>query len=741
MINVKFYLDKADKSKRFPIHLVLRQKDLQIKVATGEKIMKKDWDSTNQQVKDSEYSHKSINKFLNFLKQEVEKYFEIEPHTNFTDKKIKEKIASLVNIRKENTDINIVSELPTEYETKSKVTFVDLFAGAGGFSEGFLQAEYGNKYYDFRLGSDINENCELTHLARYNYQLGLDAEFLRQDITELDFLDNFLKKIGDKEIDIVCGGPPCQSFSLAGKRKKFDKKDDLFAHYLKVIRQLRPKYFVMENVKGILTKEQGKIKDMILQEIRSIVDLKEFNQLLFFVAQLKKNEPKQFFILECYNLRLQFEMATDKDSDNLKNNYINNLENKFRLLTPKIVDYKTSKTDKNISTIRHGFNLLKRVKELEYIRKKVINEKAFSNLDNDFFADNFDSFLTSIEPETIIEKIHTAFNNLKPNKIFSDDVRQIITALEIFNYSFDECVKGLNSFALKANKEKEFETILSKIRLYNIEQPFVALASNYGVPQNRERVLFIGCRKDQKLISDIPATVKNTEKVTVFEAIYDLDFIGNDDEKFDYEKINLKTQYNGSTEKMKSLIQKRNVDGKPNENDGLSYSEWSKKGRLNGRFVNAKNPFYVRNFEELHNTLTHLVAPLQNHKTSKQNEDVIKRLDVILKSGNYESAKSILKKIGLESDKRSYTVLKPEGQSSTIMTIADDYIHYSNPRSLTVREMARLQSFDDSFVFQGKRSTGGNKRKFEVPQFTLVGNAVPPLMARAVALEILKNIQ
>ena len=741
MISVKFYLDKADKSKRFPIHFVLRQKDLQIKVATGEKIMKKDWDHSTQLVRETEYSYKSINKFLNFLKQEVEKYFEIEPHVNFTDKKIKEKIASLVNSRKENTDITIIYEPLTENESKSKVTFVDLFAGAGGFSEGFLQAEYENKYYDFRLASDINENCELTHLARYNYQLGLDAEFLRQDITEPDFLENFLKKIGNKEIDIVCGGPPCQSFSLAGKRKKFDKKDDLFAHYLKVIRKLRPKYFVMENVKGILTKEQGKIKEMILQEIRSIVDLKEFNQLIFFVAQLKKYEIRDSFILECYNLRLQFEKSTDKELENLKNTYINNLENKFRILTPKIVNYKTSKTDKNISTIRHGFNLLKRVKELEYIRKKVINEKAFTNLDNDFFADNFDDFLTSIEPETIIEKIHISFNNLKPNDIYIEEVNQIITALEIFDYSFDECVKGLTSFVVKANREREFETILSKIRLYNIEQPFVALASNYGVPQNRERVLFIGCRKDQKLINDIPSTVNQKDKVNVFEAIYDLDFIGNNDERFDYEKINLKAQYNGSTEKMKSLVKKRNADGKPNENDGLSYSEWSKKGRLNGRFASAKNPFYVRNFEELENTLAHLVAPLQNHKSSNQNEDVIKRLSVILKSGNYESAKENLKEIGLESDKRSYTVLKPEGQSSTIMTIADDYIHYSNPRALTVREMARLQSFDDSFVFQGKRSTGGNKRKFEVPQFTLVGNAVPPLMARAVALEILKNIK
>jgi DNA (cytosine-5)-methyltransferase 1 len=740
MINVKFYLDKADKSKRFPIHLVLRQKDLQIKVATGEKIMKKDWDSSNQLVLDSEYSHKSINKFLNFLKQEVEKYFENEPHINFTDKKIKDKITSLVNSRKENTDINIVLEPPIEYERKSKVTFVDLFAGAGGFSEGFLQAEYGNKYYDFRLGSDINENCELTHLARYNYQLGLDAEFLRQDITEPDFLDNFLKKIGNKEIDIVCGGPPCQSFSLAGKRKKFDKKDDLFAHYLKVIRQLRPKYFVMENVKGILTKEQGKIKEMILQEIRSIVDLKEFGLLISFISQLKKIEIEQVFILDCYNLRLQFEKSSDKELENLKNTYIQNLENKFKLLTPKIVDYKTSKTDINISTIRHGFNLLKRIKELEYIRKKVINEKSFSNLDNDFFASNFDDFLTSINPETIIEKIHISFNNLKPNNLYIEEIKQIINALEIFDYSFDECVSGLNFFVAKNNKQDEFENILSKIRLYNIEKPFVALASNYGVPQNRERVLFIGCRKDQKLINDIPATVKHEEKVNVFEAIYDLDFVGNDEEKFNYEKIDLKTKYNGSSEKMEALIQKRNVDGKPNENDGLSYSEWSKKGRLNGRFVNAKNPFYFRNFEELDNVLTHLVAPLQNHKTSKQNEAVIKRLDVIRKSGNYESAKVNLKEIGLESDKRSYTVLKPESQSSTIMTIADDYIHYSNPRALTVREMARLQSFDDSFVFQGKRSTGGNKRKFEVPQFTLVGNAVPPLMARAVALEILKNI-
>jgi DNA (cytosine-5)-methyltransferase 1 len=741
MINVKFYLDKADKSKRFPIHLVIRQKDVQVKVATGEKILKKDWDNTHQAVKDSEYRYKSINKFLSFLKQEVEKHFEAAPHSQFTDKKVKEKIQNLVNSRKENTDIKIVCDADEVYERKVKTTFLDLFAGAGGFSEGFLQAEYGNRYYDFLLGSDINENCELTHLARYNYQLGVDAEFLCQDITEPDFLDNLLKKLKSKPVDVVCGGPPCQSFSLAGKRKKFDKKDDLFAHYLNVIRVLRPKYFVMENVKGILTKEGGKIKEMILQEIKSIVDLKEYPQFIFFLAKLRKLEKEKMFTLDCFILRLRFESANEKELERLKENYIQIIENKFRVLTPKIADYKTSKTDININTIRHGFNLLKRSKELAYVRKKVILEKAHSDLDNDFFAEKFDAFLTSIESNSIIEQVQTAFKNLNPSKVYLKEVSEIISALEIYDFSFDECIEGLRYFVLKAKLEKEFEEILSEIRLYNIDQPFVALASNYGVPQNRERVLFIGCRKDQKLIKVVPPTVSHKEKVTVFEALYDLDFVGNDDEKFNYEPIDLKSKYNGTTEKMKALIKKRTADGKPDDNKGFTYAEWSKKGRLNSRFSNSKNPFYVRTIEELENMLSHIVAPLHNHKTSKQNDDVVKRLKVILKTGDYDLAKKELKKIGLDSEKRNYNVLKPDAQSPTVMTIPDDYIHFSSPRALTVREMARLQSFDDSFVFQGKRSTGGNKRKFEVPQFTLVGNAVPPLMARAVALEILKNIK
>ena len=87
------------------------------------------------------------------------------------------------------------------------------------------------------------------------------------------------------------------------------------------------------------------------------------------------------------------------------------------------------------------------------------------------------------------------------------------------------------------------------------------------------------------------------------------------------------------------------------------------------------------------------------------------------------------------------TKLNPDSVSPTIVTLPDDFIHPYYDRVLTVREMARIQSFDDSFEFLGKRTTGGDKRSKETPQFTQVGNAVPPLLARAVALKVREAIE
>lgn len=623
---------------------------------------------------------------------------------------------------------------------KDKVTFVDLFAGAGGFSEGFLQAETDTSFYEFILASDINENCELTHLARYNYQLGLNMNFLRQDITEPDFLENLVKLLNGREIDVVCGGPPCQSFSLAGKRKKFDKKDDLFSHYLDVIKMLKPKYFVMENVKGILTKEDGKICKMIIDEIRSIIDIKEYHKLIGFITELRNKQQDKQFLFNSFLLRFQFEIETNEHIEQIQKKYIQILENRFTELTPKIADYKTSRTNKYINTIRHGFNLLKRNEQLQYIRNKVIIEKSMSDVDNDLFVKTFDEFLTAINTDTIIDTISEAFQQIQILDKYNVEVAEIVLALNMFHYSIDECISELKKVLQKTSHQSQLNDILLDTQLYNIEKPFVALASNYGVPQDRERVLFIGCRKDQKLITEIPPTVTNNEKVTVFEALYDLDFIDGEDEISAYKKVNLKERYNGTSAEMAKLIKKRRVGGALDDKDGLTFSDWSKIGRLNGRFKNMKRPFYVRNIDDLKDSSKHKINLLQNHQISKHSEDVKERLNIIRQYGDYSLAKKELAKAGLDSDKRNYSLLRPDSQSPTIMTIPDDYIHFSRPRALTVREMARLQSFDDSFVFQGKRTTGGKVRKQEVPQFTLVGNAVPPLLARAVALEILNKI-
>ena len=75
------------------------------------------------------------------------------------------------------------------------------------------------------------------------------------------------------------------------------------------------------------------------------------------------------------------------------------------------------------------------------------------------------------------------------------------------------------------------------------------------------------------------------------------------------------------------------------------------------------------------------------------------------------------------------------------MTIPDDYVHYAEPRVLTVREEARLQSFPDTFEFKGKETTGGKLRGQEVPQYTQVGNAVPPLLAKAIGETIVLRLR
>lgn len=87
--------------------------------------------------------------------------------------------------------------------------------------------------------------------------------------------------------------------------------------------------------------------------------------------------------------------------------------------------------------------------------------------------------------------------------------------------------------------------------------------------------------------------------------------------------------------------------------------------------------------------------------------------------------------------KATVRVLQPRQPAPTITSLPDDLLHYSEPRTLTVRETARLQSFPDWFVFKGNYTTGGPQRRRQVPQFTQVANAIPPLLAEQLGLRLL----
>lgn len=624
-----------------------------------------------------------------------------------------------------------MSEKKEFISTRKGITYLDLFAGAGGFSEGFMQAYTDDKYYDFRLASDINENCELTHRVRYNKMLGLDTKFMCQDIMEDSFLPNLLKEIGNQEIDVVTGGPSCQSFSLAGRRKKLDKRDDLFFHYLKVIKALRPKYFVMENVKGILTKDEGRIKDRILREIRSIVDDAKMNQLYAFLDDVLKPQMPTSLYYALY-IRLCMETSTE-NWDKQNEIFFENLEQQLKDVT-KHLPYSISKSDESVNTIRHGLLLLKMKQQRDSIRKQVIQLKTSAHIDNDTFMDGYNAIIETISDEQILEKTLDAVDKVAKMGDCADDAQSLKKSLEILTSTFDECIEYIQE-QLKGKTDllNHLNEMMKEIRLYNIEEPFILLSSNYGVPQNRERVVFIGCRNDQEVIKEIPATISDSEKVKVYEALWDLDMIGNGETVTSYKKPKLNLKFE------ETKIQ-RAIQGEPDER-GLLFSEWSRIGRLGHRFTFDNEPFYVLNMSELDKPQKHLHMDLFNHQTSQQNDKVRERLRIIAAHGDYDDAKTELKKKGLESQKRNYVVLNPLGQSPTVCTMPDDFIHYSAYRPMTVREMARLQSFDDSFVFQGKRQTGGNNRQKEIPQYTLVGNAVPPLMARAIANTLLKHIK
>lgn len=264
---------------------------------------------------------------------------------------------------------------------------------------------------------------------------------------------------------------------------------------------------------------------------------------------------------------------------------------------------------------------------------------------------------------------------------------------------------------------------------YKTLEPRILNAADYGVPQRRNRIIFIGYRNGLTPPQYPEPTVSAKKSLTLLDAIgdlitdqevrqqvnpaytqYQLDSIKGRTPTVDGTPIAATETKNQELSKQTDIVRERFELFKPGETG----TNLKRRVMEKGIDISDKPALIALCAESLPLTKDEVISLFKNGGCSKE------EAEVLLTKKNIRQRWS------------------PDAPSATVVTIADDYISPWEPRTFSVREMARCQSFDDSFEFLGKRTTGGLLRRVEVPQYTQVGNAVPPLLAKAVALEIKK---
>jgi DNA (cytosine-5)-methyltransferase 1 len=183
-------------------------------------------------------------------------------------------------------DVNVPSKPLQIYN------FIDLFCGAGGITQGLVQAGFNPL-----ASAEISPIASATH--RRNFP---DCHHFCGDIHDFNTQD-WLSQIGSPEIHLIVGGPPCQGFSVAGKRDPNDPRNHLFQEFVRIVAEVRPWYIVMENVPGILTMKQGKTKQAIVEAFENIgytnISVSILESAAYGVPQIR---PRAIFIANRFGM-------------------------------------------------------------------------------------------------------------------------------------------------------------------------------------------------------------------------------------------------------------------------------------------------------------------------------------------------------------------------------------------------------------------------------------------------------
>ena len=266
---------------------------------------------------------------------------------------------------------------------------IDLFCGCGGLSKGFEMAGFNTV-----LAIDFWEDAVETFNNNHKNKVAIC-----DDVSKVsnEFLDDFTKK---NKITGIVGGPPCQGYSTVGKRDINDDRNYLYLQYCRIVEKVKPEFFVLENVKGLLTLNNGKFKEDIIERFTKlgyIVDYKILNSADYGVPQ---NRNRVFFVgiknkkfkfpkekskkVSTYEAISDLTIYEDKYTTSAQTSYQKNMRGNNKQLKNNEFTIHTEKTIDVISKIPDGGKITDLPKEFWEIRKynkafQRMNSKSQSN--------------------------------------------------------------------------------------------------------------------------------------------------------------------------------------------------------------------------------------------------------------------------------------------------------------------------------------------------------------------------
>ena len=312
-----------------------------------------------------------------------------------------------------------------------------------------------------------------------------------------------------------------------------------------------------------------------------------------------------------------------------------------------------------------------------------------------------------------------------------------------------ENVIGMNRNFKKHNTEAPFELLHSELEKlghgYHV-QAVELNAMHYGVPQHRPRVMLLALRKDLQIdknyFTDDLWKSKNSNKTlfphpkivplpthfgenirTVYDAFRDIDNEGYiSDDLTEYTSIMRNPSFwsfsgNRTTTNLENHILRNHTD---KVRQRFRLYQYLISQDISPNAVNIPSKLNLTKQEKVDH-LKSLYFNVALPAISPDEENIADSLEDL-----------ITLTFDLKTKKHSQRPLDMSKPSPTVLSIPDDFVHPKFARTLTVREMARLQSFPDAFEFRAKETTGSKRRRVEVPQYTQVGNAVPPLLAYSI---------